>query len=128
MVEEKKKKIAIIEDDLFLLGMYITKLKSSNFEVISKQDGEEGLSLIREEKPDLVLLDILLPEMSGLDVLAKVKKDSTTQNIPVILLTNVGQREAVEKGLSLGAMDYLIKAHVTPTEVVNKVKKALEKK
>ncbi|KKS65068.1 MAG: Two component transcriptional regulator, winged helix family [Parcubacteria group bacterium GW2011_GWB1_42_6] len=115
-----------MEDDKFLSEMYSTKLKEAGFEIIAADDGEEGLRLIKEKMPDLVLLDIVLPRMDGFEVLQNLKKDKSLKDILVVALTNLGQKEEVEKGISLGADDYIIKAHFTPTEVVAKVKKMLK--
>ena len=120
-----KKTILLIEDDKFLAGMYQTKLELEGFEVKLAADGKQGLKMIKSEKPALVLLDIILPEITGFEILKKIKKDIKTKNIPVILLTNLGQKDDVSKGLELGAVDYLIKAHFMPSEVVEKIKKLL---
>jgi DNA-binding response OmpR family regulator len=122
------KKILIIEDDPFLSGMYLKKLKLSGLEVKVAVDGQEGLESIKKDRPDLVLLDIVLPQMDGYEILKRLKEDKELRTIPVILLTNLGQKEEVEKGMALGAEAYIIKAHFTPTAVVNKVKEVLEKK
>ncbi len=122
-----KPNIVLVEDDTFLAGMYMTKLKLEGFEVKLAHDGEAGWKMIHDEKPDLVLLDIVLPKMSGFDVLKKAKASADTKPIPVILLTNLGQRDDVAKGLTLGASDYLIKAHFMPSEVIEKIKKLLKK-
>jgi len=122
---ENKKKVILVEDDKFLSEMYATKLAESGFEVEAAFDGEEGLKMIKNEKPDLVLLDIVLPKKDGFEILKVMKGDAELQNILVIALTNLGQKEEVEKGLKLGADDYVVKAHFTPTEVVAKVKKLL---
>ncbi len=119
-------KVLIIEDDEFLADIYKTKFELEGFKVILAGDGEKGLKAIQTKKPDLVLLDILLPKMDGFAILQTIKKDPETKNIPVILLTNLGQKEDVQKGLKLGAVDYLIKAHFNPSETVEKVKKILE--
>ena len=87
-----------------------------------------NLAEARKEKPDLIVLDIVMPQMDGLEVLKVAKGDSELKDIPVVLLTNLGQRENIEEGLKLGADDYIIKAHFTPDEVVGKVKKVLRKK
>lgn len=120
-------KILIVEDDTFLLDMYATKLSLEGFEVLSATDGEKGFKVAKEKLPDMVLLDILLPKMDGFMVLKKMKEESATKNIPVILLTNLGQKEDVKKGLALGANDYLIKAHFMPSEVVSKIRKLVGK-
>ncbi len=120
-----KPKILVVEDDSFLAGMYITKLGLEGFSVDLAGDGREGLKKAREWRPDLVLLDIVLPIMDGFSMLDQMKGDATMKNIPVILLTNLGQKSDVERGLSLGASDYLIKAHFMPSEVIEKVKRLL---
>lgn len=121
------KKILIIEDDAFLSEMYAAKLTGSNFLVETALDGEIGLKKIEEFQPDLILLDIVLPKMDGYEVLRRVKADSKLKKIPVILLTNLGQRSDLEKGLSLGADEYIIKAHFSPGAVVEKIKKILNR-
>jgi len=120
-------KILLVEDDPFLSEMYTTKLTADGFEVELASDGKEALKKISATKPDLVLLDIVLPKMDGFEVLETMKKDPAMSQIIVIALTNLGQKEEVEKGLALGADDYIIKAHYTPSEVVNKVKQILTK-
>jgi len=105
--------------------MYATKLKEAGFEVEAAYDGEEGIYAAEEFNPDLILLDIVLPKMDGFEVMQKIRKNAGLKNIIIIALTNLGQKEEVEKGLALGANDYAIKAHFTPTEVVTKVKKLL---
>lgn len=124
----KKIKILLIEDDPFLLSMYATKFELEGFEIISADDGEKALKTAGKEKPDIILLDVLLPKMDGFEVLKELKKNEETKAAPVILLTNLSQRDDVEKGLALGAVDYLIKAHFMPTEVVEKIKKILAEK
>jgi len=124
---EDKIKILLIEDDSFLLSMYATKFEMENFKVVSAEDGEKGIKAAIKELPDVILLDILLPKMNGFEVLKQLKADKNTNRIPVILLTNLSQKTEIEQGLSLGAEDYLIKAHFMPSEVVEKIKRILEK-
>jgi DNA-binding response OmpR family regulator len=118
-------KILIVEDDRFLRELIARKLKNEGYEVLEAIDGEEGLKKIKEEKPDLILLDLILPGIDGFEVLTKAKEDSDTAQIPVIILSNLGQREEIERGLKLGAIDYLIKAHFTPGEIIEKIKNIL---
>jgi DNA-binding response OmpR family regulator len=118
-------KILIVEDDRFLRELIARKLRNEGYEVIEAVDGEEGLKRIKEEKPDLVLLDLILPGIDGFEVLESAKKDSEIASIPVIILSNLGQREEIERGLKLGAIDYLIKAHFTPGEIIEKIKNIL---
>ena len=105
--------------------LYATKLRLEGFEVSLARDGEKGLKAIIEKKPDLVLLDIILPKLDGFEVLKRARADKAGKNIPVILLTNLSQKDEVKKGLDLGAIDYLIKAHFMPSEVVKKIKQSL---
>ncbi len=121
----EKTKILLIEDDPFLLSMYATKFESENFKVIIAEDGEKGLKLAAREMPSIILLDILLPKMDGFEVLKELKNNKATGYIPVILLTNLSQKTEIEQGLSMGAEDYLIKAHFMPSEVVEKIKQVL---
>jgi len=120
------KSVLLIEDDPFLIDIYTTKLKEAGFSVIVATDGEEGLRKIKEEVPDLLLLDIVLPGMDGWEFLRKIKKDDKFKNLRIIILSNLDQKMEVEKGLELGAVKYLIKAHYTPTEVVKQIKKTLK--
>ena len=120
------KTILIIEDDKFLRDLITKKLIKEGFNISEAIDGEEGLRKIKEKKPDLVLLDLILPGIDGFDILSKMKSDPESSSIPVVILSNLGQREEVEKGLKLGAIDYLIKAYFTPGEIIEKVKNALK--
>jgi len=122
---EKSIHILLIEDDTFLANIYKTKFEMEGFVVDVAENGELGLKEVQKRQPDLVLLDILLPKMDGFTVLQHMKEDAELKNIPVILLTNLGQKDDVEKGLKLGAADYLIKAHFKPSETVDKVKSVL---
>lgn len=121
----EKIKVLLVEDDSFLLNMYAAKFEMENFEVFLADNGEKGLKLAKEKIPDIMLLDIMMPKFDGFEVLKALKEDLTTINIPVILLTNLNQKEEIEKGLAMGAKDYLIKAHFMPSEVVEKIKKVL---
>lgn len=116
------KKILIIEDDEFLRQLMKTKIMSSGFEVFSAVNGADGIEAIKKEVPDLILLDLVMPVMGGFEVLEKIKADSAMSSIPVIVLSNLGQQEEIDKGMKLGASDYLIKAQLTPEEIVEKVK------
>ncbi|MDD5568966.1 MAG: response regulator [Candidatus Pacebacteria bacterium] len=116
------KKILIIEDDKFLRELMVRKLLSMDFEIVSAVDGEDGLTKIKSETPDLVLLDLILPGINGFEVLEKAKKDPATAKVPIIILSNLGQSEDIEKGMKLGAKDFLVKAHFTPQEIANKLK------
>ncbi len=126
MKSPKEYKVLIIDDDPFILEMYVLKFKESGFTIEIARDGKEGLEKIKEVKPDIVLLDIVMPFLDGFEVLRTLNKEKVLQNMKVILLTNLGQKDDVERGLKLGATDYIIKAHFTPTEVVDKVKSVIK--
>lgn len=125
IIMPEQKKILLVEDDKFLSEMYSTKLTESGFDVETAFDGEEGLKKANEFRPDLILLDIVLPKKDGFEVLKSLKANEELSKILIIALTNLGQKEEVQKGFDLGANDYIIKAHFTPTEVVAKIKKLL---
>lgn len=127
-MKKEEIKILLIEDDPFLLSMYSTKFELEGFHIITAEDGEKGLRLALSSDPSIILLDILLPKMNGFDVLEKLKEDDKGKNIPVILLTNLNQKDEIERAMSMGADDYLIKAHFLPSEVVSKIMKILDKK
>lgn len=119
-------KILLVEDDSLMLRMYQRKLVSDGYEVEVAINGEEGLVKIRSFRPDLMLLDIMMPKLNGLQVLERMKADPTTAKIPVIILTNLGgSQEDIERGLELGAVAYLVKSAYRPDEVVAKVKEVL---
>lgn len=118
-------KILVIEDDKFLRELVIQKLAREGFDTSEAVDGEEGVKKVKEEKPDLVLLDLILPGIDGFEALQRMKEDPELVKIPVIILSNLGQKDDVEKGLKLGASDYLIKAHFTPGEIIAKVRNIL---
>ncbi len=122
------KNILIIEDDRFLRELIARKLSNEGYNISEAIDGEEGIKKIKEEKPDMVLLDLILPGIDGFEVLSQMKDKSeeSVSKIPVIILSNLGQREDVERGLKLGAVDFLIKAHFTPGEIIEKVKSVLK--
>jgi DNA-binding response OmpR family regulator len=117
-----KEKILIVEDDKFLRELMVRKLKMENYTVVEAEDGEDGLKKMKEEKPNLVLLDLILPEMDGFEVLEQKRKDDEIKNIPVIILSNLGQKEEIDRGLQLGAVDYLVKAQFSPSEIIAKIK------
>ncbi|PIR06855.1 MAG: response regulator [Candidatus Komeilibacteria bacterium CG11_big_fil_rev_8_21_14_0_20_36_20] len=121
----KNYKILIVEDDEFLLQMYTTKLNLEGFKVLGTPSGKQGLKMAKKDTPDLILLDLMLLEMNGIEVLENLKIDDNTKNIPVIILTNYSQKENIDRCLELGADDYLIKAHFVPSEVIVKIKKIL---
>lgn len=119
-------KILIVDDDLMISDMYLLKFRESGFEAEAASDGKTAVQMIEKDQPDVVLLDIVMPQMDGFDVLREISKKNLAKKPKVILLTNVGQKEDVEKGMSLGAVEYIIKANFTPSEVVEKVKAVLK--
>ena len=120
--------ILIVEDDKFLRELISKKLIGQGFKIDEAIDGEEGLKKLQELKPDLILLDLILPGLDGFDVLQRIKDDPSTASIPVLILSNLGQKDEIERGLKLGAVDFLVKAHFTPEEIVQKIKQVFEKK
>lgn len=124
---DKKIKILLIEDEEMLANMYEVKFKNEGYDLVKAMDGSMGLEMAKSMTPDFILLDIIMPKMDGFSVLKTLKEDAVTKNVPVMLLTNLGQDEDVERGKQLGAVGYLVKANITPSEVVAAVKRELEK-
>ncbi|RLC39622.1 MAG: response regulator [Candidatus Nealsonbacteria bacterium] len=123
------KKILLVEDDPFLIDIYTRKLKKAGFETVVAEEGKKALKLLQQKTFELVILDIVLPEVDGWAILKEIKelkqKNRDLENLKIIILSNLGQKEEVEKGLKLGATKYLIKAHFTPSQVVEEIKKIL---
>lgn len=122
----KNKKILIVEDDNFLQKALSYSLQENNFDIISAIEGDQVLPLIKREKPDLILLDIILPKKDGFVIMEELKNDPTTADIPVIFITNLGQKEDVKKGLDLGASGYIIKAHFKISDIIEKINEVLK--
>ena len=120
------KTILLVEDDPFLIDIYLTKFKEAGFLIEVAVDGEAALKKLAEKKFDLLVLDLVLPQMDGWEILKKVQSDSRFQSLPVVILSNLGQKSEVEKGLEAGATKYLIKAHYTPSEVLEEIKEILK--
>jgi len=120
------KKILFIEDEAVLQKSLGSLLGEQGYEVISAIDGESGLNLAKAMKPNLILLDLILPRIHGLKILESLKTDEITKDIPVIVLTNLEDNEDIEKALALGATTYLVKANYNLKDVVEKISKALE--
>lgn len=120
-------KILIVDDDMFLLEMYVLKFKESGFEVEFASNGNEALQKVENivMPLDVILTDILMPGMDGFELLKKLKEKQVLKNVKIVILSNLGQKEEMDRGFSLGANGYIIKAHNTPSEVVEKVKKIM---
>ena len=126
---DNKKIIIIVEDDVFLSDIYQTKFTEAGYECLLAQDGSRCLSLLEGgASPYVILLDIVMPKMDGLELLTFLKGNEKYKGISVILLSNLGQDTDIKKGMELGALDYMIKAHYTPSEVVKKVEEILSRK
>ena len=124
-----KKTILIVDDDEFLLDMYAVKFREFGFSVEISFSGQEALDKIRGGlSPDIILLDGIMPNMDGFEFLQMVKKGSLLKNTKIIILTNLGQKEDIKKGMELGADDYVVKAYFTPSEIVQKVDLLLKQK
>lgn len=121
-----KKRILIVEDDLPLLQMYQERLKQEGFTVLTATDGEEGVEKAMVEKPDLILLDLLLPKKGGLGVLEVLKSWVKTRDIPVVVLTALSNAEYQQKALRIGAKAHLIKSQTMPGQVIEKIKQILK--
>lgn len=119
-------KILIVEDDEFLRSLNAKRLETEGFKVVVATDGQSAIDLIPAEMPNLIFLDLLLPEVDGFEVLKKIKADEKTKNIPVVVFSNLGQKEDIEKAHNLGASDFLIKANFTLDDVVTKIKEILK--
>jgi len=118
-------KILIVEDDPLMSRMYQKIFTFEGFETILAGDGEQGLEMIKKEKPNLILLDIMMPKMNGLQVLEKIKLDPETKAIPVVMLTNLAGQQDAETALTKGAVKYIVKSEYDPKQVTNMVKEIL---
>ena len=119
-------KILLVEDDRFLRELMSQKIVKMGDDLVVAVDGEEGVKKTKEEKPEIVLLDLMLPGIDGFGVLSQIKADPETSGIPVIILSNLGQKEDIDRALELGAADFLVKAHFTPQEIIEKIKQYLK--
>ena len=124
-MDPKSVHVLLVEDDVFLASIYQKKFEMEGFKISAVDNGDKVLPEAKKKKPDIILLDILLPKRDGFSVLALLKADNELKDIPVIMLTNLGQKDDVDKALAAGATDYLIKAHFKPSEIVDKVRKIL---
>ncbi len=121
------KRILIVEDEEIITSLLQKKLAKEGYEISIAREGETGLKMMREEKPDLVLLDIIMPKMGGLEVMEEMAKDRRIKGIPVIVISNSGQPVEIDRAQKLGAKDWLIKTEFDPQEVIDKVVKQIGK-
>lgn len=119
------KKILLVEDDGLLIDIYRKKLEKSSFQVELAETGSKAIKKAKDFKPDLIVLDVVLPEMEGWEVLKKIKADPETKDIKAIFMSNLSQREEIDKGLKAGALKYLIKSQYTPSEIIEEIKKII---
>lgn len=123
---KNKRKVLIIEDDSFLQGLEVGKLKKDDFEVIVASNGDEGLQKISEPDIDLVLLDLVLPQFDGFEILRKIRETPTTKDIPVIVFSNLSEEKDIKKAENLGATDFMVKSNFTLDELVEHINKILK--
>lgn len=123
---DSQAKILLVEDDEMLLEMYSLKLRDEGFNLFTANDGAAALEIALREKPLVILLDIMMPKMDGFAVLTELRKDDSMKQTPIVMLSNLGQQGDIDKGKELGATDYVVKASMTPTQVVEKIKSYLK--
>lgn len=124
---DKKLKILVVEDEEILLTALSEELRQEGFEVVGAKDGVEGLEKAAAEQPDLMLLDLVMPRLDGISALKQLKAQDNTKEIPVVILTNLSDYDKISDALSMGAMDYLVKANYRLEELVTKIKTVLER-
>jgi CheY-like chemotaxis protein len=127
-MSQKKPKILIIEDEAFLIDMYEMKFKQDGYEVLRAMDAMTGIELAKSTRPDLILLDIVMPGTSGFEVLKELKGQPEYKSIPILIFSNLGQKEEIDQGLALGANGYIVKSDLTPRQLVEKVGDMLGRK
>ncbi len=123
---DKKTLVLLVEDEQMIVDLYRLRFDEAGYEVLVTDKGSDALVLADKKKPDIILLDIILPEIDGFGILRELKSKTSTKKIPVLLLTNLSQETDRQKGSDLGADGYLVKAEHTPAEVVNEIKKILK--
>jgi len=119
------KKILLVEDDQYLIDIYKTRLEKEGYRVIVVQDGKDFFSILEKENPDLILLDIVLPHIDGWEILKALRKDPKFKEKKVVIISNLSQREEIEKARELGVIKFLVKAHYTPSEIAEEIKKII---
>lgn len=125
MVDITGKKVLVVEDDVFLAQLLTNRIEKIGAKVLRAADGEEGIKMIKENRPDLVLLDLILPKKSGFELLEDMRSDPSTQGTPVIIVSNLGQESDITRGKDLGAVEYFIKAKTSIDGLVERVKTIL---
>jgi len=125
-MQQRKRTVVLVEDDPLLVDIYSTKFQEKGFDATVVDHGGKAVEVVQSVGPDVVVLDIVLPEQDGWEILHSLKRIAKLKNTKVIILSNLGQKEEVEKGLKLGAASYLIKAHYTPSQVVDEIEKIME--
>ncbi|MFH0818730.1 MAG: response regulator [Patescibacteria group bacterium] len=125
-MEKTKKQILVAEDDKFLRKVYQVKLAKEGFDVIIAKDGEEALKMALQNKPYLILLDMVMPKMSGFDVLEAIRANKDTQKTKVIILSNLGQDSDIQKGKELGVLEYVVKSNTNLEDVISIIRKHLK--
>ncbi len=128
MPEPKKHKILLVDDDIFIRGMYSEVLRGAGFIVIEANNGLEALNLVGKEKPDLIFTGIIMPQMTGFELMEALRKNVQTANIPVVISSHLGRFDDQKKAFELGAKDFIYRAEVTPAEVVKRIKNVLGEK
>ena len=121
------KKILIIEDDQYLSEMYKMKFESEGYQIIITDSGIQGIELAKQEQPDLILLDLVLPKIDGYQILNRLRKDVKTKKLKVYILSNLGQDNEISRGLKCGADGYFVKSDLTPRQLINKVEQIFNK-
>lgn len=123
----EQKKILLVEDDIFIRDIYQTKFAQEGYEVIFAENGLDGLKKLETFSPDIILLDMVMPYMGGIEMLNEIRKNESLNKTPVIMLTNISEQEKVNEAMDDGANDYIIKSHFTPSEVIEKIRTLLDK-
>ncbi len=126
LLERGKITLLVVEDDKFLRDLLVGKLTREGYKIVEAHDGREGISEAKKSQPHLILLDLIMPGIDGFGVLEAVKKDPDTTKIPVVILSNLGSQEDIDRAMALGAKEFLVKAQHTPQEIVNTIKKVLD--
>jgi len=126
--EKKERKIVLVEDDSLMSSILATHLIKEGFSIVSVTNGTQAFERIQAEQQSIVLLDIVLPGISGFDILQKLKQEESTKSIPVLILSNLGSKEEIQRGMELGAEAYLVKANSMVEEITGKVREILNRR